>query len=294
MSDDQQTPPRAGRRSSFAGQTFADLFGTGRSSMSRSTGNDSPPPTQQMPGPISQAAAQAQRRRLSLTTLGLSGSPNQTSPFGSFRGRNDSIGSANSGSIDESAIAEDEGAAAPANNGSAPGTPFARRTSFGARALRDIRTNSFGGGGSGSGGPGSPGQNGTKSPPASNSKPAAPNGTISSREAKGRGLSLAPALHYLTSSHSPRFEDYILTCISAAASADEGFNWSDNFRNRAQRTSIAAQGGLGAPSAANNHARSKSVAVMDPPPAAAMPKPKEQKRPDHFQERILKGDFYMD
>jgi hypothetical protein len=33
---------------------------------------------------------------------------------------------------------------------------------------------------------------------------------------------------------------------------------------------------------------------MDPPPAAAMPKPKEQKRPDHFQERILKGDFYMD
>ena len=259
--------------------------------MSKPMGNDSPPPTQQMPGPISQAAQQAQQRRLSLTTLGLSGSPNQTSPFGSFRGRKDSIGSANSGSIDESAIAEDDSAAAPANNGSAPNTPFARRPSFGAKALRDIRTNSFGGGGGG--GPGSPGQNG-RSPPASNSsKNAAPNGTISSRKAEGRGLSLAPALHYFTSSHSLRSDGCILTYISAAG-PDEGFNWSDNFRNRAQRSSIAAQGGLGAPPAANNHGRAKSAAVMEPPPAAAMPKPKEQKRPDHFQERILKGDFYMD
>lgn len=39
--------------------------------------------------------------------------------------------------------------------------------------------------------------------------------------------------------------------------------------------------------------RSKSVAVMEPP-VREMPKPKEQVRPDHFQERILKGDFYMD
>lgn len=76
--------------------------------------------------------------------------------------------------------------------------------------------------------------------------------------------------------------------------SSEGFNWSDNFRNRAERTSIAAQGGVGVPLAGGAHNRSKSVAVMDPPPAAAIPKPKEQKRPDHFQERILKGDFYMD
>jgi hypothetical protein len=33
---------------------------------------------------------------------------------------------------------------------------------------------------------------------------------------------------------------------------------------------------------------------MEPSPPTQMPKPKEQKRPDHFQERILKGDFYMD
>ena len=292
MSDDQQqTPPRQGRRSSFAGQTFADLFGSGRSSMSKSTGENSPPPTQQLPGPISQAAAQAhQRRRLSLTTLGLSGSPNQTSPFGSsFRGRNDSIGSANSGSIDESAIAEDDGAAPQANNGSAPNTPFARRTSFGAKALREIRTNSFGGGGGG--GPASPGQNGTRSPPASNK--VAQNGTISSRESKGRGLSLAPTLHSPSPLASPCVVNSMLTSLSITGS-NEGFNWSDNFRNRAERTSIAAQGGVGAPLSANNHSRAKSVAVMEPPPAAQMPKPKEQKRPDHFQERILKGDFYMD
>ncbi|KAK3053122.1 hypothetical protein LTR09_005748 [Extremus antarcticus] len=265
MSDDQpQSPPSRVRRSSFAGQTFANIFGDNRPSVSKPTApENTSPPTQQMPGPISQAAAQAQRRRMSLTTLGLSGSPNQTSPFGSYRGgRRDSIGSANSGSYDESAIAEEEGPARETSDGGSPNTPFARRTSFGARALRDIRTTSFGG--TREGGPGSPGQNGTRSPPMSSSNGTASrsahNGTISSRDSKGRG-------------------------------PNEGFNWSDNFRTRAERTSIAAQGGGGPP--VGGHARAKSVAVMEPPPAAP-PKPKEQKRPDHFQERILKGDFYMD
>ena len=212
MSDDQpQSPPRPGRRSSFAGQTFADLFGGGRPSVSKPTNeNNSPPPTQQLPGPITQAAARAQGRRMSLTTLGLGGSPGQTSPFQSFRGRRGSIGSENSGSADDSAIAEDEASTAQPNSGS--GSPFARRTSFaGARALRDIRTNSFGS--SGSGGPGSPGQNGTKSPPASNSSKAAHNGTISSREAKGRGLSLAPAPISFRLISCTRLTDHTLTLI---------------------------------------------------------------------------------
>jgi hypothetical protein len=30
------------------------------------------------------------------------------------------------------------------------------------------------------------------------------------------------------------------------------------------------------------------------PPVKEMPKAKEPKVPDYFQERILKGDFYMD
>ena len=202
-----QSPPRNARRSSFAGQTFAEIFSSGgRQSINRGS-TDAPPPAPSSPpapqpvGPISKAAQQAQQRRLSLTTLGLSGSPNQSSPFAPFRSRGDSIGSAsaNSGSIDDSAIAEDE-APRDQGNGSPTNTPFARRTSFGARALRDIRGNSFSGGG---GSPGSPGQNGTN-PPSSNDTSASKanaqtskanaqkNGTISSRDAKGRGLSLAP------------------------------------------------------------------------------------------------------
>ena len=74
-----------------------------------------------MPGPISQAAAQAQQRRMSLTTLGLSGSPGQTSPFGSYRGRRGSI----SASTDESAIAEDDNETQKEDTGTSP-TPFAR------------------------------------------------------------------------------------------------------------------------------------------------------------------------
>jgi hypothetical protein len=178
--DDPQSPTR-NRRSSFAGQTFADLFG-GASRPRQSTSESSSPPVSG--GPITQAAAQAQRRRMSLTTLGLSGSPNQNNGM-----RRDSIGSANSGSIEESAIAEDD--TVGAGGGSVPTTPFARRTSFGARALRDIRTASFGS--QGGGGGGSPnGQNGTRSPPPAKSSGAATaqNGTsISSRGDKGRGLS---------------------------------------------------------------------------------------------------------
>lgn len=39
------------------------------------------------------------------------------------------------------------------------------------------------------------------------------------------------------------------------------------------------------------HSRAKSVATMEQP---IREMPKEPQRPDHFQERILKGDFYMD
>ena len=79
----------------------------------------------------------------------------------------------------------------------------------------------------------------------------------------------------------------------------EGFNWSENFRTRAERTAsgVGTQPTLpsmGASQQASPHGRSKSVAVVEPLPARELPKPKEQVRPDHFQERILKGDFYMD
>lgn len=229
-----QSPPRT-RRGSF----IADMFGgSGRPSISAPRnvpGNNNNIPSGdaqqgQYPGPITNAAAQAQRRRMSLTTLGLSGSPTATSPFGSFRGRRESFSSANSGSIDESAI-EDEFAA---KDQSTPTTPFARRMSFGARAMRDIRSST---GGSGGGGDGSPPANG------------------------------------------------------------EGFNWSENLRSRAERTtsiSGPSGGGVGLPLGSNNHARAKSVATMEAPVREMPTQPKASKKPDHFQERILKGDFYMD
>lgn len=300
-----QSPPRT-RRSSFAGATFADLFGSGRQSVSAPrnvpSSNNGDSQQGQYPGPITNAAAQAQRRRMSLTTLGLSGSPTGTgpSPFGSYRGRRESFSSANSGSIDESAVEDDLAAK------DQPTTPFARRMSFGARAMRDIRSST--GGSGGGGGEGSPPQNGRSFPPPAPSSQharqpstsAPSNGTISSRDGKGRGLSSLPSSQSsLPASHSSRksfsipFSNRRLTIASATG---EGFNWSENLRTRAERTTSIAgpSGGVGMPLGANNHSRAKSVATMEAPVREMPTQPKASKKPDHFQERILKGDFYMD
>jgi hypothetical protein len=70
--------------------------------------------------------------------------------------------------------------------------------------------------------------------------------------------------------------------------AGAGFDIAENMRTRAERGSISAGAGMQNPPM---HQRAKSVAIMEPPrdiPAA------QPKRPDAFQERILKGDFYMD
>jgi hypothetical protein len=214
MSSDRNSPPPPSaatnrRRSSITSQTFQELFGRNNSI---GGGQNT---TSAYPGPITSAAAQAQRRRLSLTTIGLSGSPNQTSPFSAVRSRAESVSSANSGSVDESPFEDDPGPSAS----SVPNTPFARRLSFGARALRDVRTS---------------------------------NGNIGN-------------------------------------SNGEGFNFAENLRSRAERSSISGVNPISSPTA--QHHRAKSVTVMEPP---AREMPKVAKVPDAFQERILKGDFYMD
>lgn len=143
---EQNSPPRSHpvssgkRRDSLTGQTITDL-------LSRSS-----PSTGGFPGTITNAAVQAQRRRrLSLSTVGLSGSiqsspTQQPSPFLS---RSDSLStsttSATSASVDENPFEETD--AVPV--GSNPSTPFARRMSFGARALRDARHGGSNGNGSG-------------------------------------------------------------------------------------------------------------------------------------------------
>ena len=128
-SADRNSPPAPSptrRRSSFAGQ-FVDMFGSRPSNAGNSN--------QTMQGPISTAAMQAQNRRLSLTTVGLSGSPNATSPFlPNGRPRTESISSSNSGTVDESPFEDGDATQ------SMPASPFARRLSFGARAMRDMRS----------------------------------------------------------------------------------------------------------------------------------------------------------
>lgn len=82
---------------------------------------------------------------------------------------------------------------------------------------------------------------------------------------------------------------------------DQGFNWSEQLRSRAESltsrpilVSNSPPRGI-APAA---HERAKSVGEMAPPPAQATtmrpPHREISRKPDAFQERILKGDFYMD
>ncbi|KAF2429919.1 hypothetical protein EJ08DRAFT_634771 [Tothia fuscella] len=224
MSADRNSPPLPSpnatgrRRSSIAGQ-FVDLFGARPSNAGGAGSNN-------LPGPITTAAAQAQQRRLSLTTVGLSGSPNQTSPFGSVRSRGDSISSSNSGTVEESPFEDGD-----APTSSVPTTPFARRMSFGARAMQQNMRN--------------PG-----------------NGNANVCHAN---LSLLLV--------------------------GQGFDFAENLRNRAERSSVTGPSAATAPQSPPLHQRAKSVAVMEPPTQET---PKQPRRPDAFQERILKGDFYMD
>ncbi|MCJ1412747.1 hypothetical protein MMC19_006845 [Ptychographa xylographoides] len=250
----ENSPPQTPtvRRASFApGQRLSQLFSRSPGDTGGSTGI---PP---YPGPIAAAAANAQatqRRRMSISTLGLSGSPTQTSPFGSYRGRQESISSGGSGSpgVEESAI--EEGDAAPINT---PSTPFGRRMSFGAKALRDVRVGS-----------GNNGRNSTHS--------------ASTPSAKGRGLSSSPETEGEASKHASN---------TFARRIGEGFNWSDQLRSRAQRSSSITGPPPALSMPAQDHQRAVSIATMDAPVKEI---PKVSKAPDAFQERILKGDFYMD
>ncbi|KAI4204612.1 MAG: hypothetical protein LQ348_001271 [Seirophora lacunosa] len=212
MSNENSPPPTpsspSARRASFSpGQLLGRGPGAGNGGLAV------------YPMPIATAAANAQaqqRRRLSITSLGLSGSPTQASAFARARQGSLSSGASNNTSLDENAI--EEGDAAPMS--SSPNTPFARRLSSGARALRDVRT-------------GSGNANG------------------------------------------------------------EGFNWSEQLRTRAKRSSSVTSPPTSAPAVST---RERQAATSAPPPVEIQAKapPKAERVPDHFQERILKGDFYMD
>lgn len=110
--NDTQTAPHYRRASFSPGTTLSELF----------TGRSAPVP---YPGP--NVAAAQRNRRVSIST----GSPSTASSISSFRrGSVSSISSSASG-FEEAAIEE--------GDSPIPSSPFARRMSFGARALRDFR-----------------------------------------------------------------------------------------------------------------------------------------------------------
>ncbi|KAF1836599.1 hypothetical protein BDW02DRAFT_220558 [Decorospora gaudefroyi] len=289
-SNDRNSPPLPSpdprRRASFASQTFQDLFGRSNSSVGQPTA------AQPASGPITTAAANAQRRRLSLTTIGLGASPGQTSPFVQTpRTRTESISSANSGSVDESPF-EDDYAPSTSASSSNPATPFARRLSFGARALRDVRQSNGGVGNPN----GRPPIHKASSPPTGRSR-----GLSSSSHSLPCSSSLIRPFSPSTSRRSvsishiwppiiaEQSESILGNYSLTSSSTGEGYNFAENLRSRAERGSVSGPPPMLNPTA-TTHQRAKSVTIMEPP-AREMPKPKV---PDAMQERILKGDFYMD
>ncbi|ESZ97982.1 hypothetical protein SBOR_1653 [Sclerotinia borealis F-4128] len=277
--NDNNSPPNEPsssrpRRGSITAQTFTNIF--------RSNSTSAGGPVSPFPGPINTATSQDQKRRMSISTLGLSGaSPTQSSAF-PFGGRRGSVSTAGSESIDESAIDDDDG---PLRSN--PTTPFTRRMSFGAQALRTVRT-----------GNGSPGTNGRT--------PAYTTSTLSSIPAgsQGGGRKTPPKSQSQQAStqSKPRTPSDF---VSSARPGEGGFNWSEQLRSRAESTVSQSQRPSMSTSPPNNqrfhvpmHERAKSIGDAPSPPTSAIPPaapPKPaRKQPDAFQERILKGDFYMD
>lgn len=197
-------------------------------------------------------ANQANQRRMSITTLGLSGSPTQTNNFGSRHGslRRGSLSSSIGSVPNEDAIEDTEG--------TSPNSQFARRVSFGAQALRDARGGSIG--------------NGRNYPPPS---------VVGPRRSPPPGSAIVATRSPASISTSPQDE----RSNASRQILGEGFNWSEALRSRAERAPS-----LSGPPRQNGHQRATSIASMEQP-GREMPRQTKQNKPDFFQEKILRGDF---
>ncbi|KAL2866785.1 uncharacterized protein BJX67DRAFT_128652 [Aspergillus lucknowensis] len=272
MSNHSSTPPisvpppspRQRRASIASGLSFSEH-------RAGSQGFNAPPT-----GPMASAMANAQsnhRRRLSITTLGLSGSPTQSLPFGGRNFRQSSISSSvgSSPGNNEEAVAEDTENSPPSG---LPRSPFARRVSFGAQALRDARGGSIGNGRYHLSPPVSPvaGKSRAASSAGISARPvnAGPSRTFSASTNKG-----LPQNDRSNMSRRP---------------IGEGFNWSEALRARAERGPISPGSGQ-AQQGHGHHRRAASIASMDQPAREIPKQPKQDNKPDFFQEKILRGDF---
>lgn len=251
MADENSPPPTpasaSARRASFSqGQKFSDIFGRSSTSMNNGTST--------YPGPIATAAANAQaqqRRRTSVSALGLSGSPTQSSLTG-IRNRTESWSSGGTNSIDENAI--EEGDVAP---NTSPSSPFGRRLSFGARAYQETRLKAGNDNGN----------------------------SASSSTAQGRGSS---STQKSPSDHARRLSNQF------TQRSGEGFKWSEQLRSRAERSSSITSLTAATPGLSPKEPPKSVPNATAQPPAQQQPVKDERPKPDAFQERILKGDFYMD
>ncbi|KEF52542.1 uncharacterized protein A1O9_11384 [Exophiala aquamarina CBS 119918] len=249
------SPPPNRRRASIV-----DMFNP--RSHSTTAAMSSSPPSAAVPA----NPAPHHRRGASITSLGLTTNPsNQSSPYSAFaRQRRASIATSsasgspefrNSFGDEPAVIEEDDQTQATIQPPASPS--FARRVSFGAQALRDVK-----------GGGGSPSASGGGRRPSSslftldeNSENATPSRKVASGTAKTAG---------------------------------EGFNWSEAIRDRTRRSPSFSSGNPF--SSHSTRPRSASISNPAPPkeitkPAESMSK---MKKPDHLGERMLRGDFMMD
>ncbi|PYH97000.1 hypothetical protein BO71DRAFT_151988 [Aspergillus ellipticus CBS 707.79] len=281
MSNDRSTSPisvpppsaRQRRASLASGISFTDY-------LSRSGSQNAAAGTS--PGPMANTVAGTQTnqgRRLSITTLGLSGSPTQTSPFGNRNIRHSSVSSSvgsNPANLEE-AVMEDSENGPPS---AAPNSPFTRRLSFGAQALRDARGGSIG--------------NGRYPSPAS---PVVGGRRYTSSYV---GTSISSPTGSIPASTNKVFPQSDGSNPSWRQ-IGEGFNWSEALRTRAERapslsvvspntTQNQNMGNMGPQGYQAHHQRAASIASMEQP-AREIPKQPKQNKPDFFQEKILRGDF---
>ncbi|MCJ1307859.1 hypothetical protein MMC25_001507 [Agyrium rufum] len=297
-----QTPSFSQRRGSFnPSQKLTELFSRqpSISIQTSSTSSSSPPnsattlPPNSYSGSLANNAAnssaqtqsssqQNQRRRMSLSsTLGLSGSP--TSPTSgtahnpSFSGWMGAAMSASRQQQQQRRSSGSESSTGSVSNASSPVDMFGGSTASGA------------GYGIGGGGGGNGGHNNTNESAIDESD------AFPGPASNGAGNGSA------NGSPFTRRMSFGARALNSARGA-EGFNWSDQLRSRAQRSSSITMTSTTPPSSAghsrqmsgngNNHVRAASIAVVEP--VKEIPKPLPPKAPDPFQERILKGDFYMD
>lgn len=241
MSNDRTSPisvPNSENRQRQRRGSIADLF---------SKPNNANQPANQ----TNQSNQAANQRRLSITTLGLSGSPTQTSAFGNRNSlRRGSVSSSVGSTPNEDAVEDTEG--------TSPHSQFARRVSFGAQALREARGGSLG--------------NGRNYPPPS---------VVGPRRSPPPGSAIVSTRSPASISTSPQDE----RSNASRQILGEGFNWSEALRSRAERAPS-----LGGPPRQNGHQRAASIASMEQP-GREIPRQPKQNKPDFFQEKILRGDF---